>query len=349
MAHEVETLAFVNELPWHGLGVDLSGIASERPIFGDEFRSLAGLDWTLRLDPIESNGVVVPDFRAVVRETDGAIFSIVGKDYRVINPEQVFGIPDELVAQGLLTYETAGSLCGGRIIFALAKMRETEIARRRAWLDRYGDTWGGKDTIENFVLWTSRNDGNGCRTGGTTRVRVVCKNTYDAAFGLGFGDRITVQHKGDVEARIAAADKFLVARIKQTEAFARVAQELADTRISLDGFRSFASDWLDEDKGALAAEPVTSEERDVRLFDRRNETRAKEIESLVAYFTGGTGNVGEDKLDAYNAVTEFLDHTKRRYNAAKDMVRKEGFFASTLLGGRIMKSKGRALNLLRKA
>jgi phage/plasmid-like protein (TIGR03299 family) len=350
MSHEVETLAYVNQVPWHGLGVDLNDL--EGPIFGDEFRRLAGLNWELRLDDITTDsGLTVPTHKAVVRvDEDGDLLddhamAIVGNAYKIINPAAVFGIPDDLVARGLITYETAGSLMNGRLVFALARLPGTKINRRPEWTARFGES----DVVDNFLLWSSRNDGDGCRVAGTTRVRVVCKNTYDAAAGYGFGDRTSIRHRGDVEGRIIEADRIMLGRIKATEEFQRYAQELADTSFSVDAMRTFAGDFLDDLKGSIEAE-VDGDEKAIALNDRRLAKRETEIAELVEFFGEGTGNIGTDKADAWNGLTEWLDHQKRRASkAAADQKSREGFFASSIMTGRVMKAKGRALNILRKA
>lgn len=346
--HEVETLAYVNALPWHGLGVDLNGY--EGALLGDAMRAAAGLDWTVSKRPVlyvTADGRSVEDrtHRALVRDSDERVLGIVGPDYHPIQNADCFTIPDDLVERGLLTYEVAGSLRNGKIVFALAKMGETVIKRRSEWNARYG-TEG--DAISNYVLWTTRHDGFGGRVAGTTRIRVVCKNTYDAAYAAGFGDRIHVQHRRNAQTRMQQADAFLRARILSEEAFAAAAQELADSRLGIDGFRSVASDFLDEYKGVLAEEPRGTDEKDLALFARQVEKRSNQINELVDFFGAGTGNVGADKLDGYNALTEWLDHQRKRYEKATAKSR-ESFFSKTVLGGVNFKAKGRALALLRKA
>jgi hypothetical protein len=45
--HEVETMAFANQVPWHGLGVQVDARISP-----DEMVKAAGLDWTINPHPL---------------------------------------------------------------------------------------------------------------------------------------------------------------------------------------------------------------------------------------------------------------------------------------------------------
>ena len=47
MPANVETMMYVREKPWHGLGT----MVEEAPVSADALR-LAGLDWTVRQEPV---------------------------------------------------------------------------------------------------------------------------------------------------------------------------------------------------------------------------------------------------------------------------------------------------------
>ena len=46
MAHEVETMAYAGEVPWHGLGVKVDDTLTPQ-----EMMKAAGLDWTVSKRP----------------------------------------------------------------------------------------------------------------------------------------------------------------------------------------------------------------------------------------------------------------------------------------------------------
>ena len=87
MSHEVETMAYANEVPWHGLGTQVSDTMSP-----NEMLVAAGLYWTVSkraaytidnpntmclTDPTnESSFVHVPDNHFIMRDTDNTVLSV---------------------------------------------------------------------------------------------------------------------------------------------------------------------------------------------------------------------------------------------------------------------------------
>ena len=60
-------------------------------------------------------------YRANVRSTDDAVLGVVSDRYRIVQNEEAFQFTDDLLGEGV-TYETAGSLQGGKKVWMLAKL-----------------------------------------------------------------------------------------------------------------------------------------------------------------------------------------------------------------------------------
>lgn len=158
----IESLFSVREVPWHGQGV----IVKEAPTSEDAIR-LAGLDWKVESQPIYlGNGSVIPDSYANVRSSDNSVLGIVGNRYQIVQNEEAFSFTDTLLGEGV-KYETAGSLCDGKIVWMLAKLpNKYEILG---------------DEVTPYVVFTNTHDGSGAIKVAMTPVRVVCYNTLNAA------------------------------------------------------------------------------------------------------------------------------------------------------------------------
>ena len=160
MAALVESMMYVREKPWHGLGTEVQ----EAPTSRDALR-LAGLDWTVEQKPIQLEGIEIPGYKANVRSTDDRVLGVVSDRYRIVQNQKAFEFTDSIIG-GDVRYETAGSLNGGKKIWLLAKLPETEIAG---------------DETEPYMCFTNTHDGSGAIRVCMTPIRVVCNNTLSAS------------------------------------------------------------------------------------------------------------------------------------------------------------------------
>ena len=112
MAANVETMFFVRETPWHGLGTRVMEAPSSKEALG-----LAGLDWKVVQEPVYTQAEeLIEGYKANVRDIDRKVLGVVTNRYRIIQNEEAFGFTDALLGEGV-RYETAGSLQGGRKVW----------------------------------------------------------------------------------------------------------------------------------------------------------------------------------------------------------------------------------------
>src|SRR3972149_2604292 len=84
----------------------------------------AGLNWTVSMKPVYlGNGVQVPRYQAIVRDTDATIYAVVGANYVPVQNKDAFKFFDSVVGTGEAYYETAGSLRGGSRVWMLANLK----------------------------------------------------------------------------------------------------------------------------------------------------------------------------------------------------------------------------------
>ena len=162
MPANVETMFSVRETPWHGLGRIIMDAPASR-----EALELAGLDWQVESRNIYSGtGAIIPGYRANVRSTDDAVLGVVSDRYRIVQNEEAFQFTDDLLGEGV-TYETAGSLQGGKKVWMLARLpRKYLIAG---------------DQVEPYLVIFNSHDGSSGVKVAMTPIRVVCQNTLNLA------------------------------------------------------------------------------------------------------------------------------------------------------------------------
>ena len=162
MAHEIETIFYTRQKPWHGLGVRV-----EEALSSGEALTISGLDWTVKQQPIyTAQGHLIPNYKANVRDKDSAILGVVSDRYSIVQNIEAFEFTDTLLGSGV-KYETAGALQGGRRVWLLAKLHEKYIING--------------ENIEPYIVFSNSHDGSAAITVAMTPIRVVCANTLNLA------------------------------------------------------------------------------------------------------------------------------------------------------------------------
>ncbi|MCX7914091.1 MAG: DUF932 domain-containing protein, partial [Thermodesulfovibrionales bacterium] len=115
----VETMFYVREAPWHGLGKKV-----EYSLSSEEALREAGLDWTVIQKSIMTvDNFLLPGFKANIRATDDVALGVVTDRYKIVQNNEAFAFTDVLLGEGV-RYETAGSLQNGKRIWLLARLPE---------------------------------------------------------------------------------------------------------------------------------------------------------------------------------------------------------------------------------
>ena len=210
MAANVETMMYVREKPWHGLGT----MVMEAPTSADALR-LAGLDWTVDQTPVYTDaGIEIAGYKANRRNSDNAILGIVSDRYKIVQNTEAFEFTDALIGEtenGVVKYETAGSLCGGKRVWLLAKMPTQKI------LD---------DDVEPYMFFSNTHDGSGAIKVGLTPIRIVCNNTLNIALNTAKRQWST-KHIGNMQSKLEEAklclqlaDKYMKGLNEEADRFA---------------------------------------------------------------------------------------------------------------------------------
>jgi len=313
MSHEIEindTVVFGSNKPaWHGLGTVFAGLLSPLRVFAEGVGHRDILEV-----PVLLNGLTLPNQKGLVGLTSKGIqvpLAVVGEGYGVLTSETMYRILDE-VYKGQAVVDAAGTLRNGQ--------REWVLVKREAWSAKAGDT------VLTFDLWLNRHDGSGCFELHRTNVRVVCANTWKLAVSGGnrvFGVRHTRNVAQGVQAALEVLGYVEEAEVKQR----RAAQRMAEAVFS-------------ETEAARAFNLLLGIREEAEI-STRTQNQAKELNRL---FSAGTGNLGRTRWDAFNAVTEYVDHGRSsRVTEGRD--ESEVRFESVLMGsGDALKA--RALDLL---
>lgn len=189
MAAEVESMFYVRETPWHGLGTEVHEAPDSR-----EALRLAGLDWSVVQEPIYTGRKeLVEGYKANIRDSDRKPLGMVTDRYRVIQNREAFAFTDSLLGEGV-RYEIAGSLLGGRKVWMLARMPHEHII--------------SGERISPYLLFSNTHDGSGAVRVALTPIRVVCSNPLNLALATARRSWSMI-HTGDIRSRMKEAEDTL--------------------------------------------------------------------------------------------------------------------------------------------
>ena len=217
MPAAVETMAYTNEVPWHGLGNKV--IHNSTP---KEMLKAAGLNWRVDRVPLFAEGAseAIPGFAALQRSTDKRVLDIVGSRYQPTQNEDVFDFFKEFTSAGKATMETAGALRGGRYVWALADLKASFELK-------------SGDKVKGFLLILSPHQQGKSLIIKFTTIRVVCQNTLNLALRSGGTEwRMNHRRSFDTITQEEAKEALGIAReqLGEFEATARKLSKIKMTR-----------------------------------------------------------------------------------------------------------------------
>lgn len=288
MAHLIETMAYVDAVPWHGLGNQLT---PKQPI--DVWQREAGMDWEIRenevLFQMENTGMPgmsigrYEDAKVLYRSDTFSPLSVVSKRYKVVQPAEVLEFYRDLVSAGGFELETAGVLKGGKKLWALAKTGQETLLK-------------GGDKVKAYLLLATSCDGTLCTTAQFTSVRVVCNNTLQMAVG-DTGGAVKVPHSTQFDPQLVK--QALGLGLSSWESFVSDMRQLSERKVN----KFEAMNYLINVLGDRAVP-----------FNEQPNTKA--IQSVYALFNGN--GKGSDLTSAagtawglLNGVTEYVDQHRR--------------------------------------
>jgi phage/plasmid-like protein (TIGR03299 family) len=214
---------------------------------------------------------------AVCRTPDDAFLGLVGPDYVPLQNKEALEWFQPFLNANEATLETAGSLKGGRHVWALAKIRDGNMEV------------GKQDPVAHYILLSNSHDGSVAVRVGFTPIRVVCNNTLTLAHNSEASKLLRVRHTLNIHYNLELVREIMnVAR-----------QEFSAT---VEQYRRLQKHGIDSKELG----------KYVRLvFSLPDKEGGKELmRDMVYLFENGRGSreAGRTYWGAYNAVTEYLNY-----------------------------------------
>ncbi len=283
MPAEVESMMYVGEVPWHGIGVQLPDVAT-----AEEAIHAAGLDWKVEKHPLyrifDNTTIRIPDRYAIVRATDGAYLGVVGDVYTPLQNTEAFSFFDAVVQSSEAKYVTAGSLRGGRRIWILSKIPGDVVV-------------GDGDEVNKYLLLFNTHDGTSPVRMMVTPIRVVCNNTLNVALAGTTAYSVRIRHCSTMAMKIEEARQSLKIVNAFYEKFEDTANVLAHTKVTDD---IMLGEYFDRIGLTVPTD--------------RNPDDVLELRSTLTRLFDGEGkgmDLNRHSLwNAFNVIAEYVDHNR---------------------------------------
>lgn len=285
MAHEIEiidgkaSMAWAGETPWHGLGTKVDPNLTPKQML-----KAANLDWTVSkrdLFAVGEEAIRVPDHVALVRDSDNSIFSIISKEWEPVQNHTAFEFFTEFIEAGHMEMHTAGALHGGRMVWALAKVKESFSILK------------GKDKIESYLLFSNPHQYGKSIDIRLTPIRVVCNNTLTFSLGM----------KADTMMRLHHRQKFNAEAVKQTLGLASKKMTNYQKLAELMAKKNFTAEQVENYFHEVFPSSKEEKEGEEKKLSRPARLALSVLETQPGHELGaGTW------WQAFNAVTFTVDH-----------------------------------------
>lgn len=286
MSHNINSMFYHGEQPWHGLGKKVDHLLTSA-----EAIEAAGLNYQVEKAPIFlGDGTEIKDQYATVRMDTKQPLGVVGSKYTVLQNKDAFSFFDAVVSVKEAMYETAGALGIGERIWLLAK------------LPGYIKTVG-EDITNKYLLLTNTHDGSGSVQVMLTPIRVVCQNTLNVGMQAGT-HKSKIRHTFNMGMKVEEVRKTLGLIQQQFTIFEQATQKLATIELTNEALDSYLRKSLSIGK------------------DEDNSTRAKNIlEEVSQLFLNGKGadlpGAKGTAWGAFNAIVEYVDYKRGGDNQEK--------------------------------
>lgn len=331
----------VREPMWHGEGF----VLDDYPLDWDDARIKAGLNWEPEAVPgyqfvqwagattftqwlaqfgteeervasgiliLPDVGIVrpMPDHKLVIRDDTKAVLGPVGQGFELVLHKEMGEVIEAILGEGA-KFETAGSCKGGASVWALA------------YLDEPYTVAGDNTETYPFLALLNAHDGSGACKLVRTQVRVVCWNTYNAAWmeGERTGLQFTFRHTASVHDRIEEAKAALAGVRDDAKAWDAMATELFGMKADEVAFNHFLADFIPEP----AADVISTRVRN-NIDKARSIFKSMYLDSPTNIAHHGTA------LGLVDTAVEYLDHVRGYQN-------RDTYMGRTLLRPEPLKAK----------
>lgn len=269
-------VSYTHDVPWYGLARKINPNHTPKQML-----QATGLDWKVEKQDIYlANGNILNQ-KALVRSDTSDVLTIVGEDWNAVQNIEAFEFFNDFVKTGDMEMYTAGELKGGRMVWALAKVKESFKIF-------------GVDQIDSYLLFSNPHELGKCIDVNFVASRAVCYNTMTYALDQRAKQRVRFHHKV----------KFDRSTVKETLIFGKERMQQYKQNALFLGSKYYTKDSLAMYFNKVFPKTATREES---LRKREISHNAKRAMDLI-HTQPGSGFAEGTYWQAFNAILFMIDH-----------------------------------------
>ena len=292
MAHEIEivdsvaSMAYVGETPWHGLGTRVPADCTPTQML-----EVAGLNWSVEKRPLffeTPEGPVLTDSRALVRSTDNKVLTVISENWNPVQNIEAFEFFNDFVLAGDMEMHTAGSLRGGKMVWGMAKIKDSF------------ELFGG-DKVEGYLLFSNPHEFGRSIDVRFTPIRVVCNNTLTMSLNSQAQYAVKVNHRSKFDGEL----------VKETLGIAKERLEQYRESALFLGQKRYNQETIVEYFNRVF--PSMSKDAMKKVDITKSPISRQAEEAMDVLYTQPGSSFAEGSWwQAFNTVTYMTDHTLGR-------------------------------------
>ena len=274
------------------------------------------------------------NWKVLRRGHGGDVINVVRDSYQVIQNREILEPFDEVRREFKADWAQCGVIGNGNNIWVSAKLPEEHQLKSN-----------NEDKLCGYIMAILNHDGTRADAVFPYVDRLFCNNQFNTVAKSARG--MSIMHRSNYEQRIQVLMNGFKKGIENNIEFIQTADNLDSQKISREELEKVVNRLFPDKK-------VRNKGEEVLLSGETSRNRVMEL------FSTGAGNKGETRWDAFNAVTEYVDHhqgAKRINNAIErdgqsvltsDRMRRgfERRFMNNMIGGQNNSLKHSALKLL---
>lgn len=293
MSANIDTMMYVGETPWHGLGTKYE----TPPKSSAEIIEGAKLGWKVNVAPMKTDlHGEIDSYHAIYREDNQEILGVANHKYpKVVQNSETFTTFDRLIGESL-DVETAASLGRGETVFGCFKIRSSYKVM--------------DDDIEHyFVVMNDHLKVDGKVTVLNTPVRVVCENTLSAALNSSIY-KLRIPITSDHNINTTLADKLFDSMDNAMKNLQNNAEKMCTQKITRDDVEKI----LDELFPYIQVEGEST-------YSKANENMQVLRDTFIRQCMGADNlaNYRGTAYQVFNALTDYEQHYFKKVEKSYDL------------------------------